>query len=130
MPTRGIRGATTCDENTREAILAATDELLRQLIAENDLDPAEVASAILTTTPDLNAEFPALAARRLGWTEVPLLCGHEMAVPGGLKSCLRILIHYNTEKAAAEMKDVYIRGAKDLKQRTLAAVEEPTRAGG
>jgi chorismate mutase len=120
MATRGIRGATTCEENSREAILAATDELLRLLIEANELDAAEIASAIFTTTVDLNAEFPALAARRLGWGDVPLLCGHEMTVPGSISGCIRVLIHYNTEKSAAEMRDVYIRGARDLKQRTLA----------
>ena len=80
MPVRGIRGATTASSNTAEAITDATEELLRELVTLNDLDPTEIAFAYFTTTPDLNAEFPALAARRLGWLDVPLLCGHDMNV--------------------------------------------------
>ncbi|TMB40718.1 MAG: chorismate mutase, partial [Chloroflexi bacterium] len=78
MSVRGIRGATTATENTAEAITDATEELLRELITQNDLDAQEIAFAYFTTTPDLTAEFPALAARKLGWLDVPLLCGHDM----------------------------------------------------
>src|SRR5688500_17177651 len=95
---RGIRGAITVEENTREAILAGTRELLLQIIAANDLRIEDVGSAIFTTTPDLNAEFPALAARGLGWHDVALMCGHEMAVPGALGRCVRVLIHWNTPR--------------------------------
>lgn len=112
---RGIRGATTADANTPDAILQATRELLVLLIEANDLDSEDVCSAIFTTSPDLNAEFPALAARQLGWHNVALMCGHEMAVPGALSSCIRILIHWNTPKTQAEIKHVYIRGARHLR---------------
>ncbi len=112
---RGIRGATTADANTPEAILAATRELLVQIIELNDLDPADVGSAIFTTTPDLNAEFPALAARQLGWHDVALMCGHEMAVPGALPMCIRVLIHWNTPKSQLQINHVYIRGARNLR---------------
>lgn len=112
---RGIRGATTAIANTAEDILEVTDELLRIVIALNELDPLDVASIIFTTTPDLTATFPALAARDIGWTEVPLLCTHEMAVPGSLQSCVRILIHVNTPRAAQEIKHVYLKGARALR---------------
>ena len=112
---RGIRGATTAATNTAEDILEATTELLTALIRLNDLDPGDVASAIFTTTPDLNATFPALAARTLGWTEVPLLCTHEMAVPGALEQVIRILLHVNTTRPAAEIRHVYLKGARDLR---------------
>jgi chorismate mutase len=117
---RGIRGATTCAENTREAILAATREMLQQLIAANGLHPDDIASAIFTTTPDLNAEFPAVAARELGWLDTALLCGHEMAVPGSLPRCIRVLIHWNTERRADEIVHVYIGAASRLRPERAA----------
>jgi chorismate mutase len=112
---RGVRGATTAEANTREAILAATYELLRLMIEANGIQPDEVASAIFTTTIDLNADYPALAARALGWHDVALLCMHEMNVPHGLKMCVRILLHWNTEVSAQDVKHVYLRGAVNLR---------------
>lgn len=112
---RGIRGATTADANTSEAILEATRELLLLLIEANDIDSADVGSVLFSTTPDLNADFPALAARQLGWHDVALMCGHEISVPGGLQQCIRVLIHWNTPKTQPEIKHVYIRGAKHLR---------------
>jgi chorismate mutase len=112
---RGIRGATTAIANTAEDILEATDELMRTVIRLNDLEPEYVASVIFTTTPDLTATFPALAARDIGWTEVPLMCAHEMAVPGSLQKCVRIMIHVNTPRTAAEIKHVYLKGARELR---------------
>jgi chorismate mutase len=115
MYCRGIRGATTADANTPDAILAATRELLLLIIEGNDLDSADIGSALFTTTPDLNAEFPALAARELGWHDVALMCGHEMHVPGALSKCVRVLIHWNTPKTQAEIRHVYIHGARNLR---------------
>ena len=119
MPVRGIRGATTSTANTAEAITEATDELLRELVKANTLDAAEICFAFFTTTQDLNAEFPAYAARRLGWLEVPLLCGHDMNVtlpnPRGVPMCIRILLLYNTDRPQSEMRFVYLRGAKAIK---------------
>jgi chorismate mutase len=112
---RGVRGATTADDNTREAILAATNELLRLMIEANKIEPDDVASAIFTTTIDLNADYPALAARALGWHEVALMCMHEMNVPHGLKMCVRILLHWNTDVPAQAVKHVYLRGAVNLR---------------
>ena len=119
MPVRGIRGATTADANTAEAITEATDELLRELVRLNDLDPSEIAFAYFTTTRDLNAEFPAVAARRLGWLDVPLLCGHDMDVPPpnprGIPMCVRILLLYNTPRPQATIRFAYLRGAQAIK---------------
>ncbi|HWO94595.1 MAG TPA: chorismate mutase [Dehalococcoidia bacterium] len=113
---RGVRGATTVDENSREAIVEATVELLTAMVRENDLLADDVASAFFTTTPDINAEFPALAAREaLKWTNVAMLCGHEMSVPGSLPKCLRILLHANTEKRQDEIVHVYLKGARVLR---------------
>jgi len=112
---RGIRGATTADTNTSEDILEATGEMLTALIRLNDLDPADITSAVFTTTPDLTATFPALAARELGWTEVPLLCAHEMNVPGALEQVVRLLLHVNTTRSATEIQHVYLKGARELR---------------
>jgi chorismate mutase len=115
MAVRGIRGATTVASNTKEAIIEAAGELLATMIEANAFETDDIASAIFTTTPDLTAEFPAVAARQMGWVNVPLLCGHEMGVPGSLPLCLRILLHLNTEKTAREMVHVYLRGARALR---------------
>lgn len=112
---RGIRGATTADANTRESILEATREMLERLIHENDIHAEDIASAIFSTTADLNAEFPAVAARQLGWLDTALFCTHEMAVPGSLERCIRVLIHWNTTRRASEIRHVYIRGAQNLR---------------
>jgi chorismate mutase len=112
---RGVRGATTAETNTREAILLATRELLCLMIEENDIQPDDVASAIFTTTIDLNADYPALAARALGWHDVALMCMHEMNVPHGLPQCIRVLLHWNTTVAAQDVKHIYIKGAVNLR---------------
>ncbi len=112
---RGIRGATTVEANTREAILEATTELLTALIEANELRADDVASAFFTTTPDLNAEFPAVAARNLGWNHVALMCGHEIDVPGSLRRCLRVLLLVNTTRSQREVEHVYLRGAQVLR---------------
>ena len=116
---RGIRGATTADCNTKEAIVQATKELLKELIEANDIEADDVASAIFSTTPDLNAEFPAVAARQLGWIYVALMCGHEMAVPDAQARCVRVLILINTDKSPQELRNVYLRGAEKLRDRGM-----------
>ncbi len=125
---RGIRGATTADDNTREAILAATRELLELLIAANELRPEDFVSAIFSSTTDLNAEFPAVAARHLGWLDTALLCTHEMAVPGSLAHCIRVLIHWNTTRSAAEVRHIYIRGAQNLRPERASLPTQANRA--
>ena len=112
---RGVRGATTVEEDNRETILDATRELLTQMIEANDIQTNDVASAIFTTTPDLTSEYPAVAARQLGWHDVALLCTHEMSVDNGLKRCIRILLHWNTEKPASEIRHIYIKDAVILR---------------
>ena len=115
MPCRGVRGATTAESNSRDDILAATRQLVALIIRQNGIEPVDVASAIFTTTTDLDAEFPALAARQLGWLDVPLLCGHEINVPGSLRRCVRVLVHWNTDKAQSEVNHVYIKQARRLR---------------
>ena len=125
---RGIRGATTVESNSADAILGATTELLVELMRANDLRVDDVASAFFTTTVDLNAEFPAVAARQLGWRDVALLCGHEMDVPGSLPMCLRILLHANTEKGPQDIIHVYLRGATVLRTDLSEKRDEKTEA--
>ena len=117
---RGIRGATTAVANTREAILEATRDMLARMIEANDLRPDDIASAIFSTTLDLNAEFPAVAARELGWLDTALFCTHEMAVPGSLPRCIRVLVHWNTTRRADEIVHVYIREASTLRPERAA----------
>lgn len=112
---RGVRGATTVERDTAEDILEATRELLEEMIRVNEIDPQYVASVIFSTTPDLTAEFPAVAARRLGWTDVPLLCTHEMGRPGALPRCIRILVHLNTSRGQTEIEHIYLRQAINLR---------------
>jgi chorismate mutase len=115
MKCRGVRGATTIAANTREDILTATRQLLALMIRRNGIESSDVASALFSTTPDIDAEFPALAARQLGWLDVPLLCSHEMAVPGSLPMCIRVMIHWNTDKPQNEIEHIYVRDAKRLR---------------
>jgi chorismate mutase len=115
MYCRGIRGATTVERNDRAEILAATSELLRLLIAKNEIEAEDVASAIFSVTDDLDAEFPAVAARNLGWLEVALINTREIPVPGSLDLCIRVLLHVNTTRKASEIQHVYIRGAVNLR---------------
>lgn len=112
---RGVRGATTVECNDADAILEATRELLLALIEANGLAPEDVASAIFSVTPDLTAAYPARAARDLGWSQVPLLDVQEAAVTGGLPRCVRVLVHWNTDKPASEIVHVYLRGARALR---------------
>ncbi len=115
MTVRGIRGATTVDRDDAETILSATEELVRELVVANAIVPEDVASALFTVTPDLRAEFPAAAARRMGWTMVPLLNFTEIGVPGRLPRCIRVLVHVNTERTQNEMVHVYLREAVALR---------------
>ncbi|MCB0045750.1 MAG: chorismate mutase [Caldilineaceae bacterium] len=112
---RGIRGATTVTKDEQEEVLRATRELLALMIRLNGIEPADVASAIFTTTHDVRSVFPALAARQLGWLEVPLLCTHEISVPGSLPLCVRVLLHWNTQLGQSEIQHVYLRDAVSLR---------------
>jgi chorismate mutase len=132
MRCRGIRGATTATTNSREAILAATRELLSLIVERNEVPVEDIASAFFTVTEDLDAEHPALAARQLGWHDVALLCAREIPVPGSLGHCIRVLLHVNTEKALGEIRHVYLHEAVALRptraDQATAAVA-PSRGG-
>ncbi len=116
MPVRGIRGANSVAENTAESILAATRELLRAMCAANPgLHPDDMASIFFTLTPDLNAVYPAYAARQLGWLQVPLLSAQEVPVPQALPRIVRVLIHWNTDRPQAAIRHVYLGEAARLR---------------
>ncbi|MBI5106862.1 MAG: chorismate mutase [Solirubrobacterales bacterium] len=109
-----LRGATTVDRNTSEAILGATEWLMREIMKRNDLEPEAVVSCIFTLTDDLDAEFPAVAARQLGFDKVPLLCAREVPVPGSLPRVIRVLIHYYAPDEH-EARHVYLGDARSLR---------------
>jgi chorismate mutase len=115
MTCRGIRGAICADANQADAIFRATRRLLERVVAANDLSLADVASVIFTATPDLDAAYPARAAREAGWVETPLLCTQEMAVAGSLPRCIRVLIHWNTDRAPHDIRHVYLGAASALR---------------
>jgi chorismate mutase len=115
MPCRGVRGATVADANTRDDILRATRELLALLVHRNGIVPEDVVSAIFSTTRDLDAEFPAQAARQLGWMDVAMMCNNELEVPGSLRRCIRVLLHWNTDKPNSEIIHVYLKDASALR---------------
>lgn len=112
---RGIRGAITVDEDTPGQIVAATQELLQAMLEANQLQVEQLAALIFTSTPDLVSEYPAAAARRLGWTAVPLLCAQELPKPDGLPRCIRVLCLANTDRSPGEIRHVYLRAARSLR---------------
>ncbi len=116
MAIRGVRGATSVAANTKEEIIAATKELLSDIQGKNQLNINDIASVIFTSTEDLNAEFPAVAARELGWNDTPLLCSREIDVPGSLKKCIRVLLMVNTDQKQSGIKNVYLREAVSLRR--------------
>ena len=116
MPIRGVRGAVTVKENSREQILEATQKLLEEILERNpEMEPPEIASAIFSVTEDLNAAFPAKAARIIGWNMVPLFGVKEISAPDGIQMCIRVLIHWNTELPQEDIEHVYLGEAKKLR---------------
>ncbi len=116
MRVRGVRGATTADSNDRDAVISATAELLKEMLALNEIDSEDLAAVQFTTSPDLVAEFPAVAAREsLGWKYVPLLNAVEIDKPGAQSMCIRILMFWNTDRAQSEIKHVYLKDAVNLR---------------
>lgn len=115
MVCRGVRGATTVDHNEAKAILNATRELLEAMVSANGIQQEDLSSVMFTMTPDLDADFPAKAARQMGWTTVPLLDAREIPVPGSLNRCIRVLMHWNTDKAQNDIEHLYLRGAQSLR---------------
>ncbi|MEV4799012.1 chorismate mutase [Nonomuraea sp. NPDC049421] len=113
---RAIRGAIQVDANDRDAVISGTTELVSTIMERNDLTPDDVISVLFTATPDLTAEFPALAARKLGFHDVPLICCTEIDVPGALPRVVRLMAHIETDRPRSEMQHVYLRGAVALRQ--------------
>ena len=124
MTCRGIRGAVCAEANRTDAILTATRSLLERIVAANQLSTDELTSAIFTATADLDAAYPARAARELGWTHVPLLCMQEMTVEGSLPRCIRVLVHWNTDRRPGEIRHVYLGQARALRP-DLAGESQP-----
>ncbi len=112
---RGVRGASTVAQNSKADIVQETKFLLSTMITENRILLEDIASIIFTLTPDLDAEFPAFAARDMGFSDVPLMCAAEISVPGALAHCIRILIHWNTDKSGSDIQHVYLKGATALR---------------
>jgi chorismate mutase len=112
---RAIRGAVQVDANDRDAILEGATELVSAVMSRNDLTPDDVISVLFTMTPDLTAEFPALAARKIGFHDVPLMCAAEIAVPGAMPRVVRLMAHVNTDRTRAQIQHVYLRGATALR---------------
>ncbi len=116
MTVRAIRGAITVENNEAELILTATRQMLDTILIKNpDLQMDDLVSALFTLTPDLNAVFPALAARQMGWTQVPMMCAQEIPVAGALPRCIRVLLHWNTEIPVAQVQHVYLGEAVRLR---------------
>ena len=115
MKVRGVRGATSSDSNSREDILLAAHDLITGIIEANEIMVDDVASILFSTTADLNAEFPAVAARNLGFTNTALECLVEMNVPGSLARCIRVLMHVNSDKQQKEIRHIYLKNAKSLR---------------
>jgi chorismate mutase len=120
MPTFAIRGATVADENSEHAILTAARELVKEIIAANRLEAAQVVSALFTLTPDLNAAFPSRGAREIGWTEVALLDAQQPAVRGDLARCIRVLVHFNRVEKGDPVRHVYLKAARALRPDRLS----------
>ena len=116
MTIRGIRGATTVTLDNPDLILQATCELLETILYENDgIKLEDIASVFFTTTEDIASAYPALAARQMGWGQIPMMCAREIPVPGSLPLCIRVLIHWNTDKEQNEIQHVYLRDAVKLR---------------
>jgi chorismate mutase len=112
---RAVRGATTVTENCEKEILDATGVLLEKMLEKNGIKESDIISIIFSMTPDLNAAFPAVAARRMGLDKAALLCVHEIDVPGSLRKCIRILIHFNSDREMRDLEFVYLKDAKKLR---------------
>lgn len=112
---RAVRGATTVELNNADEIIAETGELLKKIIEENNIKVEDIISVFFSVTRDIDAAFPAVAARRLGWTDIALICTNEIDVPGSLQKCIRILIHFNTDKKNSEINYVYLKEARSLR---------------
>ena len=116
MAIRGVRGATTVKENSKAEMLAVTKELLTEILKANQFKVEDIASILFTVTNDLNAEFPAAAARELGWSDIALMCSTEINVPNSLPKCIRVLLHVNSSKPQKDIKNIYLKDAVNLRR--------------
>jgi chorismate mutase len=116
MAIRAIRGATQLDSDDRDHLLVSVEELIREILEQNDIDTDKLVSMILTATPDLHSEFPALAARQLGIGDVPLLCAQEIDVAGAMPRVIRVMVHIESDLPRGEIRHVYLRGAAALRR--------------
>ncbi len=116
MAMRAIRGATQLDNDDRDHLLVSVEELIREIFAQNEVDTDRLVSMILTATPDLHSEFPALAARQLGIGDVPLLCAQEIDVNGAMPRVIRVMVHIESDVPRSEIRHVYLRGAAALRR--------------
>ena len=116
MAMRAIRGATQLDSDDRDHLLVSVEELIREIFAQNEVDTDRLVSMILTATPDLHSEFPALAARQLGIGDVPLLCAQEIDVNGAMPRVIRVMVHIESDVPRSEIRHVYLRGAAALRR--------------
>lgn len=121
---RAVRGATTVENNSADEIIKETTEVLKRLIEENNIEYDDLISAMFTVTKDLDAEFPAVAARQIGWKNVALMCTYEIDVPGSLEKCIRVLVNFNTNKKNEELKYVYLNKAKKLRPDLFVGTDE------
>ena len=112
-----IRGATTAESNTKDSIVKATSEMLEELVSSNDLNVEDIISAFFTSTRDLNTQFPAVAARKIGWEYVALMCSHEMFIDDAQPMCIRVMVHVNSEKDVKSINNVYLNDAINLRKR-------------
>ena len=124
MACRGVRGATTVEQDQPEEVLTATRELLAAMIFANDMKSEDVASIIFTTTADVVSVYPAVGARQLGWVDVPLICAQEMQVAGSLTHCIRIMLHWNTDQPQGEVQHVFMNEAKRLRPDILSGISD------
>lgn len=115
MGVRAIRGAVTVEDNDAAEIIKESKTLLKEIIDRNDLKREDIISIIFTVTRDLDAAFPAVAARQIGLTDISLMCMNEISVPGSLEKCIRVMLHFNTDKSNSEIKHIYLKNAKILR---------------
>lgn len=115
MATRGVRGAITVKRNEKDAIVFATEMLLEKIISVNKIKVEDIAAAIFSVTPDLTKEFPAIAAREMGWLYTPLMCTNEIDIEGSLEKCIRVLLIVNSERTQDKMKHIYLDEAQKLR---------------
>lgn len=121
---RAVRGATTINHNTADEIISGTLEVLTEILKENSIDVEDIISVFFTVTRDIDAEFPAVAARKLGMTDIALLCTYEIDVPGSMEKCIRVMLHFNTDKKNSDIRHIYLKEARKLRPDLSSALRD------